>query len=157
MGPSCRTICHCTSNIAHIDLLWGNWCPALVCLFISLSLSLPLSLSLSLSLSHQCVNIMFEIVIVLQVTRTCIKSSLSSNFGHVQSKPHLSVWLISDWLIIGKWCLHDWLFIFYWIIIKITCNKDMHKSLKDFGVTWLWTIALLLENYSKYFDEIRKY
>ena len=66
----------------------------------------------------------------LQVTRTCIKSQTSSNFGQIGP---LTTELAA--LIMGKWCLHASSFIFYQIIIKVAGNQDRHKILVkfDFG------------------------
>ena len=73
----------------------------------------------------------------LQVTRTCIKSRTSSNFGQIgpltaelatferrKKKSHR--------LIMGKWCLHASSFIFYRIIIKVAGNQDRRKSSDEF-------------------------
>ena len=75
----------------------------------------------------------------LQVTRTCIKSRTSLNFGHIwlltTELAALERLKISHRLIMGKCCLHASLFIFYQIIIKVTGNQDRHKSSDkfDFG------------------------
>ena len=87
----------------------------------------------------------------LQVTRTCIKSRTSSNFGQIGQlttelaalerlkNPHR--------LIMGK-CLRASSFIFDRIIIKVAGNEDRHKSSDEFdfgpdqtihfGVTCPW-------------------
>ena len=68
----------------------------------------------------------------LQVTRTCIKSRTSSNFGQIgpltrelAALEHLKNFIR---LIMEKWCLHASLFIFDWIIIKVAGNQDRHKA-----------------------------
>ena len=72
----------------------------------------------------------------LQVTRTCIKSRMSSNFGQIgpltMEFAALERLKISHRLIMGKWCLHASLFIFDRIIIKVAGNQDRHKSLVEF-------------------------
>ena len=92
----------------------------------------------------------------LQVTRTCIKSRTSSNFGQVgplttelaarehQKKSHR--------LIMGKCCLHASSFIFDRIIVKIAGNQNRHKSsvkfdfglnqTYHFGVTCPWVTKI---------------
>ena len=89
----------------------------------------------------------------LQVTRTCIKSQTSSNFGQIgplptQLRVPLSIWKISHRLTMGKWCLQANSFFFYWIFIKLAGNQDMHKLSDEFefwpdwishlGVTCPW-------------------
>ena len=93
----------------------------------------------------------------LQVTRTCIKSRTSSNFGQIGP---LSMELAalerlkkSPRLIMGKCCLHASSFIFDRIIIKIAGNEDRHKSSVEFdfgpnntthlGVTCPWVTKIL--------------
>ena len=72
----------------------------------------------------------------LQVTRTCIKSRMSSNFGQIgpmtTELAALERLKISHRLIMGKWCLHASSFIFYQIIIKVAGNQDRHKSSDEF-------------------------
>ena len=74
--------------------------------------------------------------IYLQVTRTCIKSGTSSNFGQIGPLTtelavlgHLK---ISHRLIMGKCCLHASSFIFDRVIIKVAGNQDRHKSSHQF-------------------------
>ena len=75
----------------------------------------------------------------LQVTRICIKSRTSSNFGQIgpltteltalerlKKFPHR--------LIMGKWCLHASSFIFDRIIIKVAGNQDRYNSLVEFDL-----------------------
>ena len=68
----------------------------------------------------------------LQVTRTCIKSRTSSNFGQIGPLTTMLAALerlkISHRLIMGKWCLHASSFIFDWIIFKVAGNQDRHKA-----------------------------
>ena len=72
----------------------------------------------------------------LQVTRTCIKSRTSSNFGQIgpltTELAALERLKISHRLTMGKWCLHASSFIFYRIIIKVAGNQDRHKSSVEF-------------------------
>ena len=72
----------------------------------------------------------------LQVTRPCIKSRTSLNFGQIgplttelAALEHLK---ISHRLKMGKCCLHASSFIFDQIIIKVAGNQDMHKSSDEF-------------------------
>ena len=72
----------------------------------------------------------------LQVTRTCIKSQTSLNFGQIEplttelaALEHLKN---SHRLVMGKWCLHDSSFIFNRIIIKVAGNQDRHKYSDEF-------------------------
>ena len=72
----------------------------------------------------------------LQVTRTCIKSRTSSNFGQIgqltlelAALERLKKFLR---LTMGKCCLHASSFIFDRIIIKIAGNQDRHKSSDEF-------------------------
>ena len=69
----------------------------------------------------------------LQVTRICIKSRTSSNFGKIglltTELAALERLKISHRLIMGKWCLHASSFIFDRIVIKVAGNQDRHKSL----------------------------
>ena len=92
----------------------------------------------------------------LQVTRTCIKSRKSSNFGQIglltTQLAALERLKKSHKLIMGKWCLHASSFIFYHIIIKVAGNQDRHKSSVEFvfgpnqtthfGVTYPWVTKL---------------
>ena len=63
----------------------------------------------------------------LQITRTCIKSQKSSNFGQIGpltlELAALERLKISHSLIMGKWCLHASSFIFDRIIIKVAGIK----------------------------------
>ena len=72
----------------------------------------------------------------LQVTRTCIKSRTSSNFGQIGplTMELAALERLKNFrrLIMGKWCLHAILFIFDWIIIKVAGNQGRHKSLVEF-------------------------
>ena len=72
----------------------------------------------------------------MQVTRTCITSRTSSNFGQIgpfttelAAPEHLK---ISHRLIMGKCYLHASSFIFDRIIIKVAGNQDRHKSSDEF-------------------------
>ena len=72
----------------------------------------------------------------LQVTRTCIRSRISSNFGQfgpltmeLAALEHLK---ISHRLIMGKWCLQASLFNFYRIFVKLAGNQDRHKISDEF-------------------------
>ena len=92
-----------------------------------------------------------------QVTRTCIKSQTSSNFGQIgpftMELAALERLKISHWLIMGKCFLHASSFIFDRIIIKVAGNQDRHKSLDEldfgpdqttnFGVTCPWMMKIL--------------
>ena len=64
----------------------------------------------------------------LQVTRTCIKSSTSSNFcqiGPLTTELYaLSVPIDFEW---GKWCLHLFSVTMNSDFIKLTGNEDRHK------------------------------
>ena len=93
----------------------------------------------------------------LQVTRTCIKSRTSSNFGQIEpltmELAALERLKNSHRLIMGKCCLQASLFIFDRIIIKVAGNQDRHKSLDEFdfgpdqtthfGVTCPWMTKIL--------------
>ena len=75
----------------------------------------------------------------LRVTRTCIKSRTSSNFGQIgpltTELAALERLKISHRLIIlimAKCCLHASSFIFDRIIIKVAGNQDRHKSSDEF-------------------------
>ena len=72
----------------------------------------------------------------LQVTRTCIKSQTSSNFGQIgpltRELAALERLRIPHRLIMGKCCLHASSFIFDQIIIKVADNQDRHKSSDEF-------------------------
>ena len=72
----------------------------------------------------------------LQVTRSCIKSRTSSNFGQIGSLTTefaaLERLKNSHRLIMGKWCLHANSFIFYRIIFKVASYQDRHKSSVEF-------------------------
>ena len=72
----------------------------------------------------------------LQVTRTCIKSRTSSNFGQIgpltMELAALQRLKISHRFIMGKWCLHASSFIFDQITIKVAGNQDRHKSSDEF-------------------------
>ena len=68
----------------------------------------------------------------LQVTRTCINSQTSSNFGQIgplttelAALEHLKISHID---IMGKWYLHSSSFILDRIIFKVSGNQDRHKS-----------------------------
>ena len=71
-------------------------------------------------------------ILNLQVTRACIKSRTSLNFGQVgpltTEVAALERLNISHRLIMGKWCLHASSFIFYRIIIKVAGNQDSIKT-----------------------------
>ena len=93
----------------------------------------------------------------LQVTRTCIKSRTSLNFGKIgpltTKLAALERLKISHRLIMGKWCLHAISFIFDRTIIKVAGNQDRHKSSDEsdfgqdqtthFGVTCPWMTKIL--------------
>ena len=83
----------------------------------------------------------------LQVTRTCIKSRTSSNFGQIwpltTELAVIEVLKISHRLIMGKWCLHASSFIFDRIIIKVAGNQDRHKSSDEFKFGPLVSMAHL--------------
>ena len=83
----------------------------------------------------------------LEVTRTCIKSWPSLNFGQIRplttELAALTVYEISDRLIMGKWCVHAGLFIFYQIIIRVAGNQDRDKSLGEFDFRPLVPMAHL--------------
>ena len=72
----------------------------------------------------------------LQVTRTCMKSRTSSNFGQIgpltKELAALERLKISHRLIMGKCCLHASSFMFDRIIIKVAGNQDRHKSSDEF-------------------------
>ena len=72
----------------------------------------------------------------LQVTRTCIKSRTSSNFGQIGRLPTELAALerLKNFhrLIMGKCCLHASSFIFDRIIIKVASYLDRHKSSDEF-------------------------
>ena len=72
----------------------------------------------------------------LQITRTCIKSRTSSNFGQIgpltTELAALERLKISHRLLMGKCCLHASSFIFDRIIIKVVGNQDRHKSSDEF-------------------------
>ena len=92
----------------------------------------------------------------VQVTRTCIKSRICSNFGQIgpltTELAALSVKNISHRLIMGKWCLHASSFMFDRIIIKVVGNQDRHKGWVEFdfgpnrttyfGVTCPWVTKI---------------
>ena len=62
----------------------------------------------------------------LQVTKTCIKSWTSSNFGQIRTliaELVKNIWKIFQRVIMGKWGLHASLFL---------GNKDMFKNYKRF-------------------------
>ena len=83
----------------------------------------------------------------LQVTRTCIKSRTSSNFGQIgpltMELAALVCLKISHRLIMGKWGFRASSFIFDRIIIKVAGNQDMHKSLDEFDFGPLVSMAHL--------------
>ena len=80
--------------------------------------------------------LLIEIFLYLQVTRTCIKSRTSSNFGYIgpltTELPALERLKTSHRLILREWCLHASSFIFDRIIIKVAGNQDRHKSSVEF-------------------------
>ena len=92
----------------------------------------------------------------LQVTRTCLKSRTSLNFGQIgpltTELAALERLKISHRLIMGKWCLHGSLFIFDRIMVKIAGSQNRHKSsvkfnfgpnqATHFGVTCPWVTKL---------------
>ena len=93
----------------------------------------------------------------LQVTRSCIKSWMSSNFSQIgpltMELAALELLKISHRLTMGKCCLHASSFIFDQIIIKVAGNQDRHKSSEEFdlgpdqtthfGVTCPWMTKVL--------------
>ena len=83
----------------------------------------------------------------LQVTRTCLKSWMSSNFGQIgpltTELAALEVWNIFHRPIMGKWCLHASSFILNRIIIKVAGNQDKHKSSDKFDFGPLVSMAHL--------------
>ena len=73
----------------------------------------------------------------LQVTRTCIKSRTSLNFGQIGPLTTELAALerlknFSYRLIMGKWCLHVSSFILDQIIFIVSGNQDRHKSSVEF-------------------------
>ena len=83
----------------------------------------------------------------LQVTRTCIKSRTSSNFGQLgpltMQLAALEVKKISHRLKMRKWCLHASSFIFDRLIIKVASNQDRHKISGKFDFGPLVSMAYL--------------
>ena len=83
----------------------------------------------------------------LLVTRTCIKSWTSSNFGQIRplttELAALEAKKISHRPVMGKWCLHASLLIFDRIIIKVAGNQDRHKNLDEFDFGPLVSMAHL--------------
>ena len=81
----------------------------------------------------------------LLVTRTCIKSRMTSNFGQIgpltSELAAFEVQNISYRLVMGKWCLHSSLFIFDRIIIKVAGKEDRHESLDEFDFGPLVSMA----------------
>ena len=67
----------------------------------------------------------------LQVTKTCIRSRMSWNFGQLTMEL-AAIWKISHRLIMGKWCLQASSFILYRIFVKLTGNQDRHKISDEF-------------------------
>ena len=94
--------------------------------------------------------------VYLQVTRTCIKSQTSSNFGQIgqltMELTALERLKLSHGLIMGNWCLHAISFIFDRIIIKVASNQDTHRSSVEFdfgpnhtthfGITCPWVTKM---------------
>ena len=72
----------------------------------------------------------------LQVTRTCIKSRKSSNFGQIgpltTELDALARLKIFHRLIMVKWCLHASSFIFDQIISRVAGNQDRHTCSVEF-------------------------
>ena len=89
--------------------------------------------------SHFSRLLLIRSFLYLQITRTCIKSRTSSNFGQIEplatELAALERLKKSHRLIMGKCCLQTSSFIFDRIIIKVVGNQDRHKSsfLFDFG------------------------
>ena len=83
----------------------------------------------------------------LQVTRTCIKSQTSSNFGQMgpltMELAALERLKNSHRLTMGKWCLHASSFIFDRIIMKVAGNQDRHRSSDEFDFEALVFMAHL--------------
>ena len=93
----------------------------------------------------------------LQVTRTCIKSRMISNFGQIgpltMELAALECLVNFHRLLMGKCCLHASSFIFDRNLIKVSGNQDRHKSLDEFdfrpdqtthfGVTCPWMMKIV--------------
>ena len=83
----------------------------------------------------------------LQVTRTCTKSRMSSNFGQIGPLTSELAALRSKNFPYasnrGKWCLHASSFIFDRIIIKVAGNQGRHKSSGEFDFRPLVSMAHL--------------
>ena len=84
----------------------------------------------------------------LQITRTGIKSRMSSNSDFsLRSYSPLSVPIDFEW---GKWCLHLFPITMNSVVIKLTGNEDRHKFsdkfefrsylTSHFGVTCPWAV-----------------
>ena len=91
-----------------------------------------------------------------QVTRTCIKSRMSSNFGQfgrLTTELAALERLKNFPYTMGKWCHHASSFIFNRIVITVAGNQDRHKSTDEFdfgpdqttnfGVTCPWMMKIL--------------
>ena len=96
----------------------------------------------------------------LQVTRACITSRTSSNFGQMgpltMELAAIECLKISHRHTMGKWCLHASSFIFDRIIIKVAGNQDRHKSsdVFDFGpdqINYLLILELLAFEWRKFY------
>ena len=116
----------------------------------------PLTYNGENDFSTFCRLFLIRSFLYLQVTRTCIKSQTSSNFGQIgpltTELAALECLKNFLWAYNGKWCLHGSLFIFDQIIIKVAGNQDRHKSsvqfhfglnqTTHFGVTWPWVMKI---------------
>ena len=81
--------------------------------------------------------VLIQSFLYLQITRTCITSRTSLNFGQIgqliTELAALELQKISHRLLMEKWCLNSSLFIFDRIIIKDADNQDRHKSSVEFN------------------------
>ena len=76
----------------------------------------------------------------LQVTRTIIRSRMSSKFSKI--RPWTASCLpLSVWKMAVKCCEHTSAYIFDWIFFILSCNKDSHEILDEFDIR-PWTAEL---------------
>ena len=94
----------------------------------------------------------------MQVTRTDIKSRMSSNLGRVRLfTTELFALERSHWLEWGKWCLHLFSVTMNSVFIKLTGNEDRHKISDKFEFPHIWPVIFELHALERWKNDVSSF